>query len=359
MALLPMLESHLYGHLKRLRLLEKGVFQNEKELTTTKTTAMTKTTVRMMDKAKHHKSRNHRLGRGDSLVHTSRKILSVFKHSNPAVGRAGKPYIGLSESLNADLNCSYILTTLVNHREHLNRKHALPISCRRCYTAFDTEEEHDTHVRSSEQCEVRQQPSPVEGFNARQKDELKSRPRGLKHMSEPQKWRHVYLILFPETVESNIPSPYYEFQTLSDPGHPRDLMTEYEEYLQRELPPGVLEQLKIRIEQEFEPVEEELREQIVDIARDMQLELFRSFMSSIRHGGGGSRYGAERTEITSRVRGQEPNKSTPCPPVNNVALQSPEIRPSLEDELAAWCPEPYLDLGFDGFDGQLYDFGQV
>ncbi|KAI0096227.1 hypothetical protein GGR51DRAFT_543873 [Nemania sp. FL0031] len=241
-------------------------------------------------------------------------------------------------------------------KEHLDRRHALPISCRRCYSAFNTEEEHDSHIRSSDQCEVRRRPSPIEGFNASQRAELKSRPRGLKHMSEPQKWRRVYLILFPETAESEIPSPYYEFQTLNDPGHPQDLMMEYEEYLQRELPPRVREQLEIRIEQALDPIEETLRGQIVEIVRDMQLELFRSFRSSIRQPYDTTTYRVERVEAEGRMGEQRPDETIQGPLTNRTSLQTGQ---SVEDQLAAWRTEPYLDWDLDGFDGQLFDFGQV
>ncbi|KAI1123194.1 hypothetical protein F5Y10DRAFT_252291 [Nemania abortiva] len=244
-------------------------------------------------------------------------------------------------------------------KEHLDRNHALPISCRRCYAAFKTEEELDSHIRSSEQCEVRQQPSPIEGFNASQRVELKSRPRGLKHMSEPQKWRRIYLILFPETAESDIPSPYYEFQTLSDPGHPLDLMTEYEAYLQRELPPRVREQLEIRIEQALNPVEEALRVQIVEVVRDMQLELFRSFRSSIGQLDDPSTHGTERVETEGGMREQQFDGPSQGPSADNDAFQSSQLEQSFEDQLAAWRPEPYLNWDFDDFDGQLFDFGHV
>ncbi|KAJ8125719.1 hypothetical protein O1611_g7920 [Lasiodiplodia mahajangana] len=241
-------------------------------------------------------------------------------------------------------------------KEHLDRRHALPISCRRCYTAFNTEAEHDSHIRSFEQCEVQQQPCSIEGFNAGQRAELKSRPRGLKHMSEPQKWRRVYLILFPETSENEVPSPYYEFQTLSDPGHPQDPMMEYEEYLQRELPSRVREQLEIRIEEALDPIEETLRGQIVEIVRDMQLELFRLFRSSIRQPDRASTHGAERVEAQGRMGEQQPEE--PIQPLwaNNTSLQSVQ---DVEVQLAALRPEPYLDWDFDDFDGQLFDFGQV
>lgn len=92
-------------------------------------------------------------------------------------------------------------------REHLYRNHQQPIRCRRCYMSFETDMDYDAHMRSTDRCENRPPPEQTDGFNAMQKNRLRSRPKGYKSMSEAQKWRHVYLILFPETRESDIPSP--------------------------------------------------------------------------------------------------------------------------------------------------------
>jgi hypothetical protein len=79
--------------------------------------------------------------------------------------------------------------------------------CVRCCAAFETETDRDDHMRSQEQCSVRDPPPRRNGFNASQRDQLKSRPKGYKLMSEPQKWRYVYKILFPEVDDADIPSP--------------------------------------------------------------------------------------------------------------------------------------------------------
>lgn len=94
-----------------------------------------------------------------------------------------------------------------NHREHLDRNHRLPISCLRCYAAFESERDRDAHMRSPEQCMLQPQPPYIDGFNASQRNEFKCRPKGYNLMTEEQKWRHVYLILFPDTEEQDVPSP--------------------------------------------------------------------------------------------------------------------------------------------------------
>ncbi|KAI1323872.1 hypothetical protein F5Y16DRAFT_382503 [Xylariaceae sp. FL0255] len=246
-------------------------------------------------------------------------------------------------------------------KEHLHRKHCLPISCLRCYTPFKTEEERDSHMRSAERCEVRERPSPIAGYTASQKIELKSRSRELRSMSEPQKWRRVYLILFPGTSESEIPSPYYEFVSTDRPVDP---MTEYEEYLERELPHRVRQQLEARIDQVLDPVEETMRGQLVDIVRDVQLDLFRLWRSSVRLPDGESHevYSQPNTEVG--IQEQQEQIAEPGPSTLEISADgtSPERHDDswdVENDLAAWRPEPYLDLNLDGFDGQLFDFEEM
>lgn len=96
---------------------------------------------------------------------------------------------------------------LIIYREHLYRNHSLPISCPRCHEPFLTEFDRDSHVRSTERCEIREPPDGTGGFTTTQRDLLKSRKKGYKQLSEPQKWREIYLILFPDTESTDIPSP--------------------------------------------------------------------------------------------------------------------------------------------------------
>jgi hypothetical protein len=96
---------------------------------------------------------------------------------------------------------------VISNREHLERNHAQPPSCLRCYKAFKRERDRDIHMRSTERCDVREPPPRTDGFDLSQRDQLKARPKGYKSMSETQKWHHVYLVLFPETEKADVPSP--------------------------------------------------------------------------------------------------------------------------------------------------------
>ncbi|KAF6829405.1 hypothetical protein CPLU01_07933 [Colletotrichum plurivorum] len=109
---------------------------------------------------------------------------------------------------------------------------------------------------------------------------LRSRKKGTKHLSEADKWRDVYLILFPGTSASEIPSPYLDFGGSGDTAEAESAFARYEQYLRRELPKKVRRELEARIDQALEPLEESLKSQIVEIVRDAQASLYENFLSA-------------------------------------------------------------------------------
>lgn len=145
----------------------------------------------------------------------------------------------------------------------------------------------------------------------------------------------------------------YEFKTTTDPGHPVDPLSEYEQFLRRELPDRVRQQLEVRIESALHPVEEALRGQIVDIVRDTQLDLFQSYMSSFAQNTGNP---------GRRVRPEEQPEPHPGMVQDQTIAEVSSHQPlvpwsfSLEDELQPYRPEPYFEGVITGFDGLLFDF---
>ncbi|KAK8123958.1 hypothetical protein PG999_003876 [Apiospora kogelbergensis] len=251
-------------------------------------------------------------------------------------------------------------------KEHLDRNHALPLTCVRCFSAFKSEGDRDAHMRSQEQCEIKEPPPRTRGVSPSQRDQLRCRPKGFKQMSEHQKWRHMYMILFPETEEADMPSPYYEYIHLHDPAHPVDPMVEYEGFLRREMPDRVRHQLEVRIEDALNPIEEALRGQIVDIVRDVQLELFQSFRSSLRDAPGASNHDQEAATIETasfaeQIQGTGGPDAPTLEPRDTGAGEPHELqaRDYWEEQLQAYRPEPAFDLDFLGFDGELFDFSSL
>lgn len=226
-------------------------------------------------------------------------------------------------------------------------------------------------MRSEGQCEIKERPPRMHGFDPSQRDQLKSRPKGYKQMSETQKWCHIYMILFPETAITDVPSPYYEFRSLQDPTHPVDPMVEYETFLRREMPNRVRQQLELRIEDALNPIEEALRGQIVDIVRDVQMELFRSFRASIgaTPPTNNLRHETAITEVSSTITEQirdseDGNVGTQEFSITgstdaDMLHQSFSAQSDWEEQMQAYQPVPPLDLSSLDFDGELFDFSSL
>ncbi|KAH8893068.1 hypothetical protein GQ53DRAFT_840774 [Thozetella sp. PMI_491] len=115
-------------------------------------------------------------------------------------------------------------------KEHLYRRHRQPrYQCKRCGEPFQDEVDLNGHLRAAKPCNLREMP-PLDGFDSKQEGELKSRKRVITGLSEVEKWKHTYRILFPLVPETEIPSPYYEY---TDPR--RDSLSKYEEYSIRKM----------------------------------------------------------------------------------------------------------------------------
>lgn len=171
-------------------------------------------------------------------------------------------------------------------KEHLYRRHRLPIHCYRCHEVFTSDKLLQLHSRSEARCAVRDEAQELEGIDALQERHLRSRKRTDK--TEEDKWRDVFRICFPTDVPGCMPTPWFELPAWGLEGSPSSAgagaggpassdIAHYEEFLRRELPRRVRGELEVRIEQALSPVEESLKRQLVDIVRDMQQRLFADF----------------------------------------------------------------------------------
>ncbi|KAF3811813.1 hypothetical protein GCG54_00014568 [Colletotrichum gloeosporioides] len=157
-------------------------------------------------------------------------------------------------------------------KEHIYRKHSLPkFSCPRCSQPFETQADLQAHARLLTPCEVKE-PEVLDGITQDQEKKLRSRKKtSSKELTEAEKWTQVYSILFPDVREREIPSPYYNIE---------DAQTNlggYEDYLRRELPTQVRRQLEKEVEQQLSFVEEGMKQKVIEIARNLQLTLFKSY----------------------------------------------------------------------------------
>jgi hypothetical protein len=82
----------------------------------------------------------------------------------------------------------------------------MPIHCRRCYKTFESEVQLTQHSRSADACVVTNA-LPLEGFDKDQEKKLKNRSKMFRADNEEVKWGIVFMILFPDTGPSELPSP--------------------------------------------------------------------------------------------------------------------------------------------------------
>ncbi|KAF5520504.1 hypothetical protein CGCA056_v008340 [Colletotrichum aenigma] len=209
-------------------------------------------------------------------------------------------------------------------KEHLYRCHMLPIICPRCQITFETDEERNEHLQMDDICPKKSKPD-LYGIDSKQEKLLHSRKKGGKNMSEADKWRDVYLILFPNIGPEDIPSPYLDFGGNADAGEADSAFARYERYLRRELPRKVRQEFETRIEQALEPMEETLKSQVVDIVRDAQLSLFQSFVSS-------------------NPDSAEPYNGDSMAECGSMASN----RAAFDGQIEALRPLPYIEGGFNG-----------
>lgn len=132
------------------------------------------------------------------------------------------------------------------------------------------------------------------------------------------------------------------------------------------------QQLEIRIEEELEPVEEHLRAQLVEIVRDMQLQLFDLYKASRTDKPQADAQGPSEPQEQPEPEKPEPHEGDADPSsfheggVVEPAQQSfhapalppvPSWNPTIDEQLEAFRPEPpYTGDYFDDFNGLLFDF---
>lgn len=272
------------------------------------------------------------------------------------------------------VSCRVILLTNIFHacREHIYRCHALPIHCFRCHAIFKTDQEHQVHMRTNPPCEVTEERIQLEGFDSSQEKLLRSRKRMQRDITEEDKWRDVYHILFPADDPAAMPTPYYEIEPRPEDSTQtgttsaeRSELARYEQFLRQELPSCVRRELETRIEEALYPLEESLRGQLVDIARDLQLRLFQAYMATrkaevqLLSPGSEPPHGADSVPSTEmRVTSASPGASSAGAASSDTPALPIPMPPSFDSQLGALPPaETYLDGGeFAGFDGLMFDF---
>src|ERR1700712_5790068 len=94
---------------------------------------------------------------------------------------------------------------LITCREHLYRKHQIPLHCERCWQIFDNQQSLKAHITvdAIEICHV-QPGHPPDGLTPEIERKFRSRKKAHRDQTDDDRWRDMYRLLFPD---ENVPSP--------------------------------------------------------------------------------------------------------------------------------------------------------
>jgi hypothetical protein len=238
--------------------------------------------------------------------------------------RSAKPLPDSSRHLVLNNICSIML---ILTREHLYRRHLLPPQCHRCCITFANDVTLREHQRDPRGCEVNEQ-IPLEGFDKDQERRLKSKKRSQTYQTEEEKWKGVYRILFPDDGEADIPIPYIEYQPCTGQTAEPSNIASFQEFSRLELPRLVRRTLEVIIEQEAQPLEEKMKERLVDVVKECQNHLVSMFQSI----SGPSTESITFSELQSTARySVRSYDQIAAPPVELKAVAWPDFQMISED----------------------------
>ncbi|PMD34500.1 hypothetical protein L207DRAFT_638973 [Hyaloscypha variabilis F] len=166
--------------------------------------------------------------------------------------------------------------TVARVKGHLYRHHRIS-PCQRCKVLFKDQNAVNVHLMQQIACE-RKDIEHIDGVTTEIFEKLRSKKKAQKDQTEADRWKDIYKSLFPNEM---VPSPYFEEvqdDIILSPGS-REL-ADYEDYCRRELPRRVRTALEEIVHNESQPMEESIRNQLINIIRDCQDLVFSSYRSS-------------------------------------------------------------------------------
>ncbi|KXX76479.1 hypothetical protein MMYC01_206845 [Madurella mycetomatis] len=218
-------------------------------------------------------------------------------------------------------------------KEHIYRRHKLPVFCTRCGVTFTRDTDLVAHSRLAQACEVRVFETP-DGFSKEQERILR-RKRKLAG-SEESKWREMYKVLFPDDDEADVPSPYNESgDGMTWEAQRTQEFDNYERYLRRELPRVVRQRLEIAASEFSGPLENQLRGQLIDVVRDSQSQLFRLYRSTYP---ATANPGTASSQLPLEFRGEPAVADPTVHDMNGGGAADP-----VDFDFSAFFPQPLID----------------
>ena len=196
------------------------------------------------------------------------------------LGQDGGRWRASSES---NLLSTAIHKTLIpEYREHLYRRHRIPVRCSRCGEIFKHQDNLNAHLRNQVPCHIRPE-EPIEGVTADTEKRLKCRKKAWPNQTEEDRWREVYQILFPY---EEVPSPCKlitkflrraNILTISDYEHDNEIAT-FDNYSSRETPRVFLGLLENRAS--TNRLTQETKDELVDMVQECRRFVYRQFRRS-------------------------------------------------------------------------------
>ncbi|CAJ2512044.1 Uu.00g076690.m01.CDS01 [Anthostomella pinea] len=220
-------------------------------------------------------------------------------------------------------------------KEHLYRIHRLPKhTCPRCTEPFEDAKDLQSHLRADEPCKTLEL-VPVQGIDEATEAKLRIRKKHGPGVTEEQRWKEIYLILFPDANRHAVPNPYYDSNDPLALSKRVDRFRRVEKRIKKELPQLVQK----RVERKFENVQIEVLHNLNDIIRDGLLEFFK---------------GLPRDDRSPSVTPAATPRAT-TPGLNSSHEPSPmDEAKNVSMDLSTYFDDPDLPLmhfgGFDNFD---------
>ncbi|KAK8086565.1 hypothetical protein PG994_001539 [Apiospora phragmitis] len=160
--------------------------------------------------------------------------------------------------------------TIHRLKEHLYRVHKLPPNaCPRCGDPFGDAKALNAHLRSDDPCR-KKDIAAAQGIDEQQEKKLRERKRVGSAVTDEQRWRDIYMILFPEANKNNLPSSYYDVTDAEEYAKTTEHFMKYKKRIEKELPALI----RKKVEQKFAHVGQELFANFDDFVRDGIHDIF-------------------------------------------------------------------------------------
>ncbi|KAH6719725.1 hypothetical protein BKA61DRAFT_707599 [Leptodontidium sp. MPI-SDFR-AT-0119] len=153
-------------------------------------------------------------------------------------------------------------------KEHLYRRHYVEFQCQRCKVGFASKSKLCQHAESDVACEPRPRKAK-DGFTSDIKLVLLSKKKSSPNQDKEDKWKEIYLLLFPLTDTAM--SPFSQSKSSRDPeNQPSQENITLEEFGSLELPEEFRRRAVSLIAEAVRPLQDQLAKQVSSIVHDSQ-----------------------------------------------------------------------------------------